>query len=123
MAKSTKAASKRTGPTLIGGKAFASRLKAAANSTLSAAIWKPEVEGDGIGGEIASMREEDGKFGAQTVLVLLTESGAFTIYANASLKRGLDDIKAKVGDKIGIVFRGSTTTGRGRPFRLFSVSK
>lgn len=108
--------------TVIGGKDMAALIKAAQDKPSSGGSMKFQNEGDCIAGKILSMREEDGKYGKQTIIVLDTPDGPRTVYANASMARGLEEGQAKVGSKVAVVFKGTMSTGKGRPFKLFSVA-
>lgn len=106
-----------------GDSALAALIKSAQSKEIGGGIWKPKKDGDSIGGEVVSLREEQGKWGAQTVVALLTKDGAFSVYANASLERQLSDNKVKIGDRIAIAFRGKVKTRKGRPFGVYAVAK
>lgn len=114
--------SKRVAASVIADKGLASLVKEASEAEVGGSIWKPKVEGDAIAGEVVALRDETGKYGRQTVASVLTDNGAYTVYANASLERGLTQAKVKVGSKVAIVFKGRVKTGRGRPFNVFSVA-
>ena len=113
---------KRVPASIIADKGLAALVKEAASAEVGGSIWKPKVEGDAIAGEVVTLRDETGKYGRQTVLSVLTDSGAYTVYANASLERGLVQGKVKTGSKIAVVFKGRVKTGRGRPFAIYSVA-
>lgn len=95
----------------------------ATKAEVSGSIWKPEVEGDTVTGEVLKIGKEKGKFGEQTVMILLTSGGAVTVFANEPMERGLEEHKVAAGDRIAIQFKGSVPSGKGRPCRLFAVAK
>lgn len=97
-------------------------VKAAQDKPASGGMWKGLTAGDTICGELLSMKEEQGKFGPQIVLVVDTPDGPRTVYTNESMKRGLDEEGAAKGDTVAITYRGNVATGRGRPFKLFAVA-
>lgn len=86
-------------------------------------MWKPEVIGDTLMGQILSMRAEKSKFdNMQIVMIVGTPDGARTVYANWSLQQGLINEKVEVGDNIAIRFT-ELVPGRGRPMRAFAVAR
>jgi hypothetical protein len=110
---------------IVAGKDMAALVKAAQNAPTSGGSMKFANEGDTIAGKILSMKEEESKFpgrGPQVVLVIDTPDGPRTTYCNASAEQGLKNGGAKVGSKVAIVFKGTMNTGKGRPFKLFSVA-
>lgn len=92
---------------------------------MSGAIWpgKAPVEGDTIIGEVLSMKEEKGKFGPQSVILIGTNQGAKTVFGKTILDREIAENKVAVGDRIGIQFKGTAPSGKGRPAQLFAVVK
>lgn len=99
--------------------------KKALDKPVHSGIWRPEADGDVIEGVVASMGQAQGKFGPQTTVTLKINGGAgyAMVYANDCLKRELLESKVTEGDKIAIAFRGTQKTGKGRPFKLFTVAK
>ena len=85
-------------------------------------MWKPECIGDTIMGQVLSMvAEVSDKFGkTQVKMILGTEDGAQSVYANWSMQQGLISEKVGVGDTIGIQYKADVP-GRGRPMRAFAV--
>jgi hypothetical protein len=99
-------------------------IDAATAAKLSGSVWKAEVEGDTIAGEILKLGQSKGKFGKQTTMLIDSgKDGVRTVYANESMQRGIDECKAEVGDRIAVQYRGTVPTGRGRPFKLYAVVK
>ena len=96
--------------------------QAALNKPLQGGTWKPLKEGDVVEGEVADIGEVQGKFGPQLTVSLKNGDGLVMVYANDCLKREITQNKVKPGDRIAIAYRGNVKTGRGRPFRLFSVA-
>lgn len=92
---------------------------------MSGAIWpgKSPVEGDTIIGEVLSMKEEKGKFGPQTVILIGTAEGAKTVFGKTVLDKEIAENKVVVGDQIGIQYKGTAASGKGRPAQLFAVVK
>jgi hypothetical protein len=99
-------------------------LQAAEDAKLSGGLWRPEVKGDTIAGEVLAMAEKKGKFGVQNLVTIDTgKSGVRAVYANIVMQRGLDEKAVKVGDRIAIQYRGTAPSGKGRPCKLFAVVK
>lgn len=113
--------SKRTVPERVKakGKDEEALLASLADAQPSGGMWKPEVLGDQIVGEVLSDKTEKGKFGDQRVLILGNADGARTVYANKNLAAALDAQGVKVGDIVGVEFRGTMPVGRGRPMKLY----
>jgi len=119
LAEKARKGSGRTEPLVTGSDA--ALVAAAGKAQVSGSIWKPEVEGDTLVGDVLKIGKEKGRYGEQTVVVVLTDGGAVTAYANAPMERGLEENQVKVGDRIAIQYKGSVRTGKGRPCRLFAV--
>jgi len=117
--------SKRSKAETVGAsKADAALVKSAKEKEVGSRSWKPELEGDAIVGDVLSYGKGiSTRYGEATVLVLGTPDGAYTVYCNAGLERGLDDLAVTEGDRVAIVFKGKVKTKRGRPFKLFAVEK
>jgi len=96
--------------------------KSALSLPLSGGVWKPIKEGDVLEGIVETIGESQGKFGPQMTLTLKCPDGYKMVYANESMKRGIVDNKVKEGMRVAIAYRGDVKTGKGRPFRLFSVA-
>lgn len=120
---------KRTEPVKTEGRSDAEKklLAALDKAGSSGGFWSPQVVGDTILGEILSMKREKGKYQrkgeTQLVLVVGNDDGAKTVYCNKPLEGGLDGIKAKVGDTVGIQLKDFVSTGKGNPARVFAVKK
>lgn len=97
-------------------------LKAVSEKRLASGIWKPEVEGDTVSGTVLSLRKEKGRFGEQDVITIETSDGVQVVYANESLRRGLEAEGVKKGSTVAVEYRGDVRTGKGRPFRTYAVS-
>ena len=122
-AKSSRVAKGEKGtPTILAANKLKKLVKRADEKPNSGGSWKARVIGDAIAGEILSMKEEQGRYGPQTVLILDTPDGPRTVFTNDSMKRGLEEERAKAGKDVAIVFKGEVPTGKGRPFKLYSVA-
>lgn len=103
-------------------KKSAGLLKKAQDKPMGGLTWKGNVAGDAVGGEILSFKEEQGKYGPQMVVIVDTPEGPRRVFCNESLKRALDEEGAKPGKRVVIVFKGTVSTRRGRPFKVYSAS-
>ena len=84
-------------------------------------MWKAEVIGDTLVGQVLSMRAEKSKFdNMQIVMIVGTPDGARTVYCNWSLQQGLVQEKVDVGDTIAIRHT-ELVPGRGRPMKAYAV--
>jgi predicted RNA-binding protein with EMAP domain len=120
-AKRAAKAAKRTEPERTGDAKLLSKADAV---KLSGGIWKPEVAGDSIAGKVTSLGESKGKWGKQLVLNIDTgDKDVKVVYANESMRRGLEENGIKVGHRVAIQFRGEIKTGKGGRFKLFAVAK
>lgn len=95
----------------------------ATKSGVTGGSWKPEI-GDRIIGTILSMKREDSRFKEnQLTLVISTEEGAKTVWANFSLEQALFAERVNEGDIIGIERKEDSSFGRGRPMKTFAVAR
>lgn len=87
-------------------------------------MWKGEVVGDSIIGEVLSLKREDTQYvDNQVVMILGTPDGAKTVFCNWSLEQGLLNESVNLNDRIGIQFKGEVAAGRGRPMRTYAVRR
>lgn len=85
-------------------------------------MWKGQVPGDTLVGEIIVDKMQDSRFKKgekQRVLVVHTDRGDSTVFCNASLSQALEGIGAKRGAKVGIQYKGDISVGKGRPMRSY----
>ena len=88
-------------------------------------MWKPVVDGDTIDGKVLKLETGKGKYREKQLTVILAtpDGDTIRIFANDSLEREVSERGIKAGDYIGIQYKGTVNTGKGRPFKLFVVEK
>lgn len=82
-------------------------------------FWSPEVKGDTIVGEILLDEMSEGQYGVQRVLSLAVGNDVILVSVNQSLARELARQQAKIGNRVGIQFKGKVKTKAGRDFNTF----
>lgn len=93
-----------------------------AANAVTGGMWRGEVVGDTIVGEILSMKREDGQYADDQLQIILgTEDGAKTLYCNFSLESGLVNTRCAIGDRIAVQFKGDVPVSRGRPMHTYAV--
>lgn len=102
------------------------RLKKLAVEKPKGGAWKGEKEGDCVAGEVKVMERiksqlKKGKF--QVRLVLDDGEQKYVVYANDPMERDLKDAGVKVGDVIGIAYKGTVKTKFKNDARIYSVVK
>lgn len=85
-------------------------------------MWKGEVVGDTVVGEVLAIKREDSKYrDGQLTMVLSTEEGTKTVWSNWSMEAALLNEGVNVGDMIAIQYKGDVPAGRGRPMKTYAV--
>jgi hypothetical protein len=85
--------------------------------------WRPATPNEWIGGTVSGMRQVKGKWGDQTLLLLDTKGGVVSHYCNSVLQSQLEKAAVKEGDKIVVVYLGPRPSKKGRPYKLYGVTK
>jgi len=85
-------------------------------------MWKGEVVGDTVVGEVLAIKREDSKYrDGQLTMVISTDEGTKTVWSNWSMETALLNEGVNVGDVIAIQYKGEVPAGRGRPMKAYAV--
>jgi hypothetical protein len=84
--------------------------------------WQPTEQGEHITGKLLSSSEEKGKYGEQRVLHIETAEGVRKVYCSTVLESEFQRVQPTNGQHVLILFKGTYSTGRGRPAKLFGLS-
>jgi hypothetical protein len=99
-------------------------IKASMNKNVTNFVtWEPVI-GDIIGGIFTEMKIVNTQRGERKIIVLENDEGTVDIRDSKVLRDEFQRLKIKIGDRIGIMFKGyKESNGPRKPMKLYRVIK